>query len=67
VKASCVALNLATSAKPIFDEYNPEMLKSLSYDEKLAKVAARQSGGKPTYCDNRYYRAVANGGQGTCM
>jgi len=64
VVASCIALNVATSMKPVFDEYNPELLKSLSYDEKLAEIAARQSGGRPTYCDNRYYRAVANGGQG---
>jgi|JI9StandDraft_2_1071091.scaffolds.fasta_scaffold266005_1 hypothetical protein len=64
LQASCIALNVATSMKPVFDEYNPELLKSLSYDEKLAEIAARQSGGRPTYCDNRYYRAVANGGQG---
>jgi hypothetical protein len=23
-----------------------------------------QSNGRPTYCESRYYRAVANGGQG---
>eukprot|EP00565_Helicotheca_tamesis_P001699 CAMPEP_0185740806 /NCGR_PEP_ID=MMETSP1171-20130828/38621_1 /TAXON_ID=374046 /ORGANISM="Helicotheca tamensis, Strain CCMP826" /LENGTH=243 /DNA_ID=CAMNT_0028412731 /DNA_START=150 /DNA_END=881 /DNA_ORIENTATION=- len=62
--ASCIGLNVATASKPVFDEYNPEMLKALQYDEKLAGVAAKQSNGKPTYCDNRYYRAVANGGQG---
>ena len=62
--ASCVALNITLSIKPIFDEYNPDMLEKLRADDKLAEVAARQSNGRPTYCDNRYYRAVANGGQG---
>lgn len=62
--ASCVALNLVYSAKPIFNEYDADMLKTLSNDEKVAKVAATQSNGRPTYCDSRYYRAVAGGGQG---
>mmetsp|Transcript_25577 Transcript_25577/g.34032 ORF Transcript_25577/g.34032 Transcript_25577/m.34032 type:complete len:292 (+) Transcript_25577:89-964(+) len=62
--ASCIGLNVATASKPVFDEYNPEMLKTLQYDDKIANIAAKQSNGKPTYCDNRYYRAVANGGQG---
>lgn len=64
--ASCIGLNAALSVKPIFDEYNPEMLERLRYDDKLAEKAATQSGGKPTYCDNRYYRALANGGTGKC-
>ena len=61
---SILALNVATSAKPVFDEYDPDMLSRLRYDEKLAETAAQNSGSRPTYCDNRYYRAVANGGQG---
>jgi len=62
--ASCVVLNTATSAKPIFNEYDPDMLKQLQGDEKLADYAAKQAQGRPTYCNNRYYRAIANGGQG---
>lgn len=50
--------------KPMFNEYDPEMLKTLNYDDKRAGVAAELSNGRPTYCDSRYYRAVANGGQG---
>lgn len=61
--ASCICFNVALAAKPVFDEYDPAMLERLRYDEKLAGVAAEQSYGKPTYCDSRYYRAVA-GGQG---
>jgi hypothetical protein len=60
---SCVALNVALSAKPIFNEYDPDILTRLQYDEKLAEKAAANSAGRPTYCDSRYYRAVA-GGQG---
>lgn len=62
--ASFIALNVATAAKPVFDEYDPDMLSKLRYDDKLADTAAQQSGSRPTYCDNRYYRAVAGGGQG---
>lgn len=62
--ASCIGYNVALSAKPVFNEYDPSMLERLRYDEKLAGVAAQESNGRPTYCDNRYYRAVANGGQG---
>lgn len=61
--AACVSFNVALSVKPVFNEYDPSMLERLRYDEKLAGVAAEQSYGKPTYCDSRYYRAVA-GGQG---
>ena len=62
--ASCLALNVATNANPLFNQYDPSMLETLSYDDKIAEVVAKQSNGRPTYCDNRYYRAVANGGQG---
>lgn len=62
--ASCIGLNAATSMKPVFNEYDPSILERVRFDEDLANKAAQQSGGKPTYCDNRYYRAVANGGQG---
>ena len=61
---SCIALNAAGSMKPRFDEYNPTVLERVRYDESFAAEAAQASGGRPTYCDNRYYRAVANGGQG---
>ena len=62
--ASIIGLNVAASANPIFNEYDADMLKTLTYDEKLANTAAQKSGGRPTYCDSRYYRAVAGGGQG---
>jgi hypothetical protein len=62
--ASCLLFNGILHAKPVFNEYDPAMLERLVYDEKLADVAAVQSAGRPTYCENRYYRAIANGGQG---
>lgn len=62
--ASCVAFNVASGSKPIFDQYDAKMLNVLQYDEKVAEVAQAQSDGRPTYCANRYYRTVANGGQG---
>mmetsp|Transcript_26337 Transcript_26337/g.40249 ORF Transcript_26337/g.40249 Transcript_26337/m.40249 type:complete len:308 (+) Transcript_26337:96-1019(+) len=62
--ASGVGLNVMFSIKPIFNEYNPDMLERLVYDDRIANVAADQSNGIPTYCNSRYYSAVANGGQG---
>ncbi len=62
--ASCVGLNVLFSVKPLFNEYDPDMLEKLRYDDKVAGVAASESNGIPTYCNSRYYRAVANGGQG---
>jgi len=59
--AACICFNVALKSKPVFDEYDPAMLERLRYDDKLAGVAAQQSYGKPTYCDSRYYRAVAGG------
>ncbi len=64
---SCVALNVATNVNPIFDQYDPRMLEKLSYDDKVAEVVQMQSNGRPTYCENRYYRAIANGGQGELL
>lgn len=64
--AGCVGFNAAYKAKPIFNEYDPELLKVLQADENMANVAMKQAqkSGRPTYCESRYYRAVANGGQG---
>lgn len=62
--ASCVGLNAAVSVKPVFNEYDPRVLNRVRYDEDLAAAASKASNGRPTYCDNRYYRAIANGGQG---
>jgi len=63
--ASCVALNLATSSNPMFDQYDPHMLDKLRYDDTASAVVQQQSNGKPTYCESRYYRAIAgSGGQG---
>lgn len=62
--ASVVGLNLLFQTKPLFNEYDPDLLERLVYDDKVANIAADQSGGIPTYCNSRYYRAVANGGQG---
>lgn len=62
--ASIISFNVALSNKPMFNQYDPSILERLSYDEKLANSAALNSGGKPAYCDSRYYSAVANGGMG---
>jgi hypothetical protein len=62
--ASCIGLNAAVSMKPIFNEYDPAVLERVRSDDNFANQAAKASGGRPTYCDNRYYRTVANGGQG---
>lgn len=59
--ASCIALKVTTSSMPLFDQYNPDMLEQLSYDDKLAETAAKRTLGRPTYCDSRYYQAVAGG------
>jgi hypothetical protein len=40
------------------------LLERVRYDDDLAGKAAQKSGGRPTYCESRYYRAIANGGQG---
>ncbi|GMH77910.1 hypothetical protein TrST_g7818 [Triparma strigata] len=61
---SCGAFAYASNQKPIFNEYNPELLNELVKDDKLAEFAAKKSNGKPTYCDSRYYKALAGGGQG---
>lgn len=62
---SCAGLNAANSVKPKFDAYNPQVLNQVVKDEKFANAAAAASNdGRPTYCDSRYYRAIANGGQG---
>jgi hypothetical protein len=62
--ASCIGLNVALSMKPIFNEYDANVLERVRIDDKFASEAAKASGGRPTYCDSRYYRAIANGGQG---
>lgn len=66
--ASVVACNVASSWKPLYNQYDPALLERLQYDDKLAETAASaaQQGqrARPAYCDSRYYRAVANGGQG---
>ena len=59
--ASAIAWNVAYSQKPLFNEYDPDVLERLRYDDKLADKAAENSMGRPTYCDSRYYRAVAGG------
>ncbi|CAJ1937155.1 unnamed protein product [Cylindrotheca closterium] len=59
--ASCISLNAALNVKPLFDEYDPSVLQRVRFDEDFAKEAARASGGKPTYCNSRYYSAVAGG------
>jgi len=49
--ASFLALQVANSQKPLFNEYDPDILERLRYDDKLADKAAVNSAGKPTYCD----------------
>ncbi len=46
--ASCVGLNVLFSVKPLFNEYDPDMLEKLRYDDKVAGVAASESNGIPT-------------------
>lgn len=58
---SVVGYNVALDAKPLFNEYDPDILEKLRYDDKLAETAASSTGGRPAYCDSRYYRAVAGG------
>ena len=65
--ASCLAFNVATSMNPIFNQYDPNMLEKLAYDDKIAGIVQSQSNGRPTYCDSRYYRAVAGAAPGTCV
>jgi hypothetical protein len=62
--ASCLAFNVATSVNPIFNQYDPNMLEKLAYDDKIAGIVQSQSNGRPTYCDSRYYRAVAGAAPG---
>jgi hypothetical protein len=62
--ASCLAFNVATSMNPIFNQYDPTMLEKLAYDDKIAGIVQSQSNGRPTYCDSRYYRAVAGAAPG---
>lgn len=62
--ASCVGLSAANSIKPTFQEYDPRVLDRVIKDDDFANAAAKAANGRPTYCDSRYYRAVANGGQG---
>lgn len=62
--ASCIALNGANALKPTFQSYDPRVLNRVQQDDNFASQAAAAAGGRPTYCDNRYYRAVAGGGQG---
>ena len=61
---SCLFLNVANSIKPTFQSYDPAVLNRVQQDEGFASAAAEAAGNRPTYCDNRYYRAVAGGGQG---
>uniref|UniRef100_A0A7S1FRR7 Uncharacterized protein n=1 Tax=Corethron hystrix TaxID=216773 RepID=A0A7S1FRR7_9STRA len=61
---SCAGYKISNDIKPLFNEYDAGMLKTLEANDKMAGVAASKSGGRPTYCNSRYYRAIANGGQG---
>jgi len=60
---SAFTVNLNTSPK-MFDEYNAVVLANLNGNDDLSKIAAEKANGKPTYCKSRYYKALANGGQG---
>lgn len=62
--AACFGFNASMSIRPIFNEYDPRILERVRYDDKLSDIAAKESNGRPTYCDSRYYRAIAGGGQG---
>jgi len=62
--ASCVGLNVANQIKPTFQSYDPRVLNRVIQDEDFANAAAKAANGRPTYCESRYYSAIANGGQG---
>jgi len=62
--ASVLLFNVAISANPMYDNYDAAMLERLAYDDKLASKAQEANQLRPAYCDSRYYRALANGGQG---
>jgi Conserved in the green lineage and diatoms 27 len=62
--ASVIGYNVSLQSKPIYDQYDPQVLERLRYDDRLADKAASNTAGRPAYCDSRYYRALANGGQG---
>ena len=64
--ASCVGLNTASAMKPKFNEYDPRVLEQVLNDDKFANAAGavQARDGKPTYCDSRYYRAIAGGAPG---
>jgi len=62
--ASCVSYNIILKDKPLFNQYDADMLERLRYDDKVSKMSQQQSDGRPTYCNSRYYQAIANGGQG---
>jgi len=62
--ASCVGLSTANAIKPTFQSYDARVLNRVQQDEGFAEQAAAAANGRPTYCESRYYRAIANGGQG---
>ena len=62
---SAALLAAALNVGPrMFDEYDAVVLKNLAGNDDLSRIAADQSRGRPTYCKSRYYKALANGGQG---
>ena len=64
---SAGALKGSLSSNKRFPQYSPVILENLQGNDKLAQAAqmnALQRGNRPTYCDSRYFKALANGGQG---
>ena len=60
--SSAVAFGLIASLNPMFDQYSQSTLKLMVGNDKLANIAAeRSTSGQPTYCDARYYKALAGG------
>lgn len=60
---SMIALRSVAPDDP-YAQFDPQYLQTLQYDDDAANEAAQSSigrNGKPTYCDSRYYKALAGG------
>ena len=47
--ASVVAYNVAIQSKPLVDQYDHELRNRVKYDERVAKKATMETGGRPAY------------------
>ena len=68
--ASAIALRLLAPSDP-YEQFSQQYLSQLGGDERLAyseqQRAQQRGGNKPSYCDSRYYKAIAGGdSSGAC-